>query len=146
MTVISACVSVFLANNGRSQSELANKCRQRRWLFECEIDAIYNSVHKVVATSAPREADLGHCHWLLVRDSQHKCVWKIAREWLVVDLSSGFAWFQVRRKRLMFTENGKKCDKYLVYPKAIYNHFMIHTKKEARVYLQLLMLLLIRKV
>ena len=48
----------------------------------------------------------------------------------------------------MFTENGKKCDKYLVYPKAIYNHFMIHTKKEARVYLQLLMLmlLLIRKV
>ena len=42
----------------------------------------------------------------------------------------------------MFTENGKKCDKYLVYPKAIYNHFMIHTKMEARVYLQLLMLLL----
>ena len=55
MTVISAYVSVFLANNGKTQtqSELANKCRQRRWLFECEIDAIYNSVHKVVATSAP---------------------------------------------------------------------------------------------
>ena len=53
VTVISACVSVFLANNGRWQFELANKCRQRRWLFECEIDAIYNSVHKVVATSAP---------------------------------------------------------------------------------------------
>ena len=51
----SQLVSVYLANNGKTQtqSEFANKCRQRRWLFECEIDAIYNSVHKVVATSAP---------------------------------------------------------------------------------------------
>ena len=91
-------------------------------------------------------------------------MWKTAREWLLVDIriqkrnaagvrqvrvwcaSCRFAWFQVRRKRLMFTENGKKCDKYLVYPKAIYNHFIIHKKKEAGVYLQLLMLLLIRKV
>ena len=35
----------------------------------------------------------------------------------------------------MFTENGKKCDKYLVYPKAIYIHFILHKKKEAWVYL-----------
>ena len=135
-------------------------------MFECEteIDAICNSVHKVVACYAPgrrTEVTVIGCGFGV---SQDKCVWKTAREWLLVDIriqkrnaagvrqvcvlcvSCRFAWFQVRRKRLMFTENGKKCDKYLVYPKAIYNHFIIHKKKEAGVYLQLLMLLLIRKV
>ena len=57
-------------------------------MFECEteIDAICNSVHKVVACYAPgrrTEVTVIGCGFGV---SQDKCVWKTAREWLLVDI------------------------------------------------------------
>ena len=87
---LSLCQCIPCKNERTQQSELAIKVQTMPLvvMFECEteIDAIWNSVHKVVACYAP-----GRRTWVTVIGcgfgvSQDKCVWKTAREWLLVDI------------------------------------------------------------